>query len=250
MSLTTALDVLEAFQAVASNEELLRPARESGLLTQLGALFASKPVVQKADCAGVLECWVPESFPFLSEIARCALPATTAFLLKKAICEYSSGSAEKKQIEELCFEAADLMNTVYDDNAAEAAEKNLRVIDKILSLIDGCVAAGDFETALQFLETAYYNSPLDSGQETAAVEKGLEHFDAFFQARKYSQVQVLLERARDHFPTGDAKQETIKARQTSLNQRREFSLTDQLGTKESLPALQAAVVKELDVPAA
>lgn len=235
--LTTAVEVLAAFNAVANDAELNKNPESAELLKDLGQLFIHKPIDEIAGSAGNN-----------ADAVHAAL--------QKTFNLYLDGSKERKELvaKQLAL-VDDFVNAGKLDDANTwlvicyrvypyGSEESKAVVAKGVPLVDDFLKAGKFDTANEWLERAYRVYPGGSEERKAVVAKRLSLVDDFIKAGKLARANDWLATGFHLYPRGSAEERSVVAKQEQLRQLRS---SEQMGAalKIDILGLRTVVKQEL-----
>lgn len=236
-NLTTAVEVLAAFNAVASDAELNKNPEPTELLKDLAQLFVHKPIGEIVGSAATNGGAIHVAF-------------------EKMFNLYPDGSNERKELVakhhslvDECVKAGQLENAniwlvigyrVYP----YGSEESKAVAAKGASLVDDFLKAGKLDMANDWLERGYRVYPSGSEESKAIVAKRISLVDEFIKAGKLDRANDWLATGFHLYPVGSAEEGTVVARQEQLRQLRS---SQQMGAahKIDITGLRTVVTQEL-----
>jgi len=236
-TLTTAVEVLAAFNAVASDAELNKNPASAELLMDLAQLFIHKPIGE-----------------IVGSIANITDAAQTA--IGKMFTVYPEGSKERKAVVAKQLSLVDDFVKAGKLDAANTwlvigyraylygSEEVKAIVAKGVPLVDDFLKAGMFDLANEWLERGDRTFPDGSEERKAVVAKRLALVDGFLKAGKFDAANAWLATSFQLYPSGSAEEEAGVARQKKLRQLRS---SEQMGAalKIDIPRLRTIVRQKL-----
>jgi len=235
--LTTAVDVLAAFNAVANDAELNKNPESAELLRDLAQLFIHRPIDEIVD-----------------SIANITDAAQTA--IGKIFTLHPDGSEERKTalakqlslVDDFVkvgkFDAANVWLVTGYRAHFNGSEEVAAIVAKGVPLVDAFVKAGMFDVANEWLERGYRTFPDGSEERRVVVAKRLSLVDDFVKASKLDLGKDWLATGFHLYPGGSAEEKDVVVKQEQLRQLRS---SEQMGAiqKIDIAELRTVVNQEL-----
>jgi hypothetical protein len=243
--LTTAVEVLAAFNAVSNAAELTKNPETAELLKDLAQLFIQKPIGE-----------IVESIENITDAAQTAIG--------KMFTAHPDGSEERKAalakqlslvddfVKAGKLEAANTWLVIGYRAYFNGSEEVAAIVAKAVPLVDAFVEAGMFDMANEWLERGYRTFPDGLEGRKAVVAKRLSLVNDFVNDGKLDRANDWLATGFHLYPGGSAEEKDVVAKQEQLRQLRS---SEQMGAalkidiaglrtvaKQELAKLQAASV--------
>ena len=241
--LTTAVEVLAAFNAVAIDAELNKNPESAELLKDLAQLFIHRPIDEIVD-----------SIENITDAAQTAIG--------KVFTVHPDGSEERKAV---LAKQLSLVDAFVKAGKLDAANTSLvtgyrayfygsqevaAIVAKGVALVDAFVNAGMFDMANEWLERGYRTFPDVSEERKAVVAKRLSLVNDFVNDGKLDRANDWLATGYHLYPGGSEEERAVVAKQEQLRQLRS---SEQMGAalKIDIAGLWTVVKQELaKLPAA
>ena len=235
--LTTAVEILAAFNAVANDEELTKNPESAVLLKDLAQLFIQKPI------GGIVD-----SLESITDAAQTAIG--------KMFTLHPDGSEERKAA---LAEQLSLVDDFVKAGKLDAAntwlvigyrayfygsEEVAAIVAKGVTLVDDFVKAGMFDMANEWLERGYRTFPDGSEERKAVVAKRLSLVNDFVKDGKLDRANDWLATSFHLYPGGSEEEQVVVAK---LEQLRQLRSSEQMGgaLKIDITGLRTVVKQEL-----
>jgi len=235
--LTTAVEVLAAFNAVANDAELTKNPESAELLKDLAELFIQKPVGEIVD-----------SIENITDAAQSAIG--------KVFTVNPDGSEERKAVLAKQLSLVDAFVKAGKLDAANTwlvigyrayfygSQEVAAIVAKAVPLVDAFVKAGMFDMANEWLERGYRTFPDGSEARKAVVAKRLSLVNDFVNDGKLDRANDWLATGFHLYPGGSEEEKAVAVKQDQLRQLRS---SKQMGDAQTIDfvALRTVVKQEL-----
>jgi hypothetical protein len=235
--LTTAVEVLAAFNAVANDAELNKNPESAELLKDLAQIFIHRPIGE-----------------IVGALANNADAVHVAF--EKLVNLYPDGSQGRRNLlgkQLLLVDDFVKAGTLDEANTwlvicyrvyPYGSEEVKAIVAKGVSLVGEFVKAGNFDTGNAWLERGYRVYPSGSEESTAIVAKRLSLVDEFIKADKLDYANDWLATGLHLYPSGSVEEKDVAAKQEQLRQLRS---SEQMGASPRIDftGLRTVVKQEL-----